>query len=1121
MLYAQDQQTTNQAPPTNQDITFTIEENINMTVEQYRQSLFGNLNLDPTQIPSGILMEYSLIGWDKDKFDGIVNDTISRSDWFYFYGAIYGSQVNSNSNLASPDSLFQWAKSYMIESKIPLLILDKPYQSIRSTALDEGLFTTNADTSTIFDVPNRSISPYDEKRLSVVSIYTDNISSHNPQTFIFPNELWVADTPTLEIDFGEGKGWRTVSPNASLEVTYPQEGQYFIKVRIPNSNQVIQIIEMSAQRPAFYGNPDYTWIIQADQSYNNSQPSLEARVFMGCGNVLDKPVIILEGFDPDGTNTPEEMLEDFEDGEPDFLPSLYAKGYDVIFVNWLDNSTYIEANALALEALLDYINSQKVGTDEGTIIGMSMGGLIARWCLKDMEDRGKAHHIANYFSYDSPHQGATLPLGMQFLFNMIREDFPILGNIDESFDLLAEAAISPAARQMIVKTILISRNISIPLGALRADFANKLNQKGYPNNCNNYGISNGRSDGIGQPHNSGNKIFENTTIFGLVNIFMNARAIHEDGAERNIANYTVAGITFKKIFWDISIPVPTFKYSGLKVRNSLPYDVAPGGQDNTQKEFYNQFKGFGNATNFGHDFHCFVPTVSALDLSNQQYGQNGVWLSQNMRFAFTPASVVSQGITPFDEVWVAPNTQRHINVNTGIAAFIYTRITGEALNLDNSCYNLCLGFRQMSVFSSNLCGATPYDFKLDFPIPTDAILTWSIEGPAQIVSGQGTNQIEVVATGIGEATIHVDIASTCSNGQNVRLSKTVFADDLVPFNLSIAGDDFVCASNKHYQLIGSEFSLETDYPIISWFFSGNIKISPEIIQGQETNNVWLRADDDGTGTITARVTTPCRTVEVSRQILTDDEYITWNAPPDYICNSGNSASLFGLPPNASIYWSSHGAYVSSGQGTANATFHPNGHGPGWIKAQVWSACTYREFVKNVWIGVPNGFTIPPRQNIGSCYRPGYIHPLLQVAGATYVNKNSTGYDFGFIPEGQTVWYTMTYTAGNPCGTTVRSQTFVHYQPHYCQCYPADPVCKIIGPPGGPEPFQVDTTNIELILEEGQAENIEELYAEEIKVYPNPAQEILKVNLGNWYSREEEFYFRLYSKTLIKIYLFIL
>ncbi len=47
----------------------TTDSTVNMDLPTYRERIFGTLDLSAANIPSGCLMEYSLFGWDKTKYN--------------------------------------------------------------------------------------------------------------------------------------------------------------------------------------------------------------------------------------------------------------------------------------------------------------------------------------------------------------------------------------------------------------------------------------------------------------------------------------------------------------------------------------------------------------------------------------------------------------------------------------------------------------------------------------------------------------------------------------------------------------------------------------------------------------------------------------------------------------------------------------------------------------------------------------------------------------------------------------------------------------------------------------------------------------------------------------------
>ncbi|HEY2722410.1 MAG TPA: hypothetical protein VGI82_11830, partial [Chitinophagaceae bacterium] len=108
-----------------------IEDTLLVTSQRWRDTCFGLINKDPTQIASGYLIDYSLAGIDKD-FDGVgTNDTLQAwGNFFYYYNILELSKVNANGTLQTTDNLFINSRRYLRDNNgtIPLLFLYQKYQ---------------------------------------------------------------------------------------------------------------------------------------------------------------------------------------------------------------------------------------------------------------------------------------------------------------------------------------------------------------------------------------------------------------------------------------------------------------------------------------------------------------------------------------------------------------------------------------------------------------------------------------------------------------------------------------------------------------------------------------------------------------------------------------------------------------------------------------------------------------------------------------------------------------------------------------------------------------------------------------------------------------------------------
>ena len=132
-------------------------------------------------------------------------------------------------------------------------------------------------------------------------------------------------------------------------------------------------------------------------------------------NDIDKPFVICEGFDP-MNNQGAEFVRLQVNSVYDFVDNLVGNDYDVIILDFDNNTTKIEWNAELFIELLNVINQELVSNNSKhriDVLGVSMGGLIIRYALAKMEHIGIDHRVEHYISFDSPHRGANIPLGIQ------------------------------------------------------------------------------------------------------------------------------------------------------------------------------------------------------------------------------------------------------------------------------------------------------------------------------------------------------------------------------------------------------------------------------------------------------------------------------------------------------------------------------------------------------------------------------------------------------------------------------------------------------------------------------------------------------------------------------------
>lgn len=213
---------------------------------------------------------------------------------------------------------------------------------------------------------------------------------------------------------------------------------------------------------------------------------------------VKRPVILADGFAP-GASNGQLLYAGLENGDYPFISTLRNNGFDVVLLGFADRSASILDNAeVAIECIRRTI-ADREGAAPLTVGGFSMGGLVTRYALAKMERQREQHETSTYLSYDTPHHGAWLPLGVQAFAHFVKEHW---GGANPLLSLYSDLVNSPAARQMLRWHLGTGAEATLDVAAgqhqERTDFLNALERVGdWPMIPRLLGVANGTGTGAG------------------------------------------------------------------------------------------------------------------------------------------------------------------------------------------------------------------------------------------------------------------------------------------------------------------------------------------------------------------------------------------------------------------------------------------------------------------------------------------------------------------------------------------------------------------------------------------------------------------------------------------------
>ncbi len=467
------------------------------------------------------------------------------------------------------------------------------------------------------------------------------------RTLYFTNDSRVITS--LQIDFGDGKGLRDVGQTADIAVSYPTVGHKTIMVKMTLSDGTVrrgrgEFEVLSLRTP----NPSATWMLQAGIPYNGNYSSGEAYLYLADGHsTLTNPAIISEGFDYDNTMNWDALYALLNQQE--LLETIRGMGYDAVVLNYADAIAPIQQNAYLVEALVDSVNHVIGAEVNSVLLGASMGGLTTRFALAHMESTNHPHQIRTWISFDAPHGGANIPLGVQYWM-----DFFAGESADAAY--LRDILNSPAARQMLVAHFTSPASSVASPDPERGILLNDLAQIGnFPALPRTVAVANGSGDQTGEAFNPGDQLIRWEYTSFLLDITGNVWAL---------PNAAAHNIFYGE--WNMIWPFPD-RYQTVTLQPTQPWDNAPGGWKNTMAVMDSGNSGYGDIVAL-HPNHCFIPTISSLDLAVTD------------PFHAIASDPNLYGLTEFDSLFFPAENQEHVEVTPESFWWFLQETTGPLAN---------------------------------------------------------------------------------------------------------------------------------------------------------------------------------------------------------------------------------------------------------------------------------------------------------------------------------------------------------------------------------------------------------------------------------------------------------
>lgn len=593
--------------------------------------------LETRDLRTGVLYDRVLPLSGIDRFAGDGRAVASRGLWRQLYEELRRASVDPGQR---PPAEALIARARQRPDIVPLAVIFDDYERIRSDALERGAVEIRDG-----QLARGSGEAFEGRTAFAAAALREWTYRGSEVRFVLDRDDYVSNrgsaVPRLEADLDDGLGFRTVGFDLPLTAHYAKTGAKTLRLRATTSDGVtLQAAFAFSVRALVAPAPNDTLHVTGTIPYLGNVASGDAYVYLAPGRTqLMNPAVVVEGFDLDNTMNWDELYALLN--QENLIETLRADGFDAVVLNFADATDYMQRNAFVLVELLQQIRGIVGPQTTVALAGASMGGLVSRYALAHMETNGPSHSVRTFISFDAPHLGANIPLGIQYWV-----DFFSTQSSDAAFFL--SLLNRPAARQMLVYHYTDPAGSTGQPDPLRGAFATDLAAVGnWPSQPRLVAIANGSDNGTGQGFAPGAQLIQWSYSDLFVAITGNV--------------WAVPNVTSTKIFDGRLRILFSTTSQAVTVNGTQPYDNAPGGSRASMADLDSVAAPYGDVIAL-HQSHCFIPTVSAL--------------AYNATDLFHPIAADPNPVsnTPFDAIYSQGTNQEHVAITPQTAAWIRSEV---------------------------------------------------------------------------------------------------------------------------------------------------------------------------------------------------------------------------------------------------------------------------------------------------------------------------------------------------------------------------------------------------------------------------------------------------------------
>lgn len=410
----------------------TVAQETDLSEEEFKQKIDSVFeHVDMASVETGILIEHGFNLLDPNVFNGQRPDSVfsNKEIMKALYAGLYDSRVNDYFSLEDTDSTFS-----KIDNAKNISILFLAYNRFKDYMFKSGdIYWENGQLNKTDNSRWENLFDYDF--CFAVALGKDEFVGKDVTIPINVDNLLnntMSRISQIDVKTDDGT-YEKVALNTDWKHTFSQLGEHWLTFRVLFYNGFlmecrtpIMLLEQNSQHLPPMDKPIETYTeIAADGEQSGGELQVIYLNKEKTSGKFIRPLVIAGDINLSGLLTGNAStsfdLKTIASGSIGSKINELSQIYDIIYLKYNNDTDDLLRNGKLLRKALQIVNNNRFSVSDDTyVVGLGVGGVIARIGINMMESEGENHRVCKFIAVNSPFRGINIPLALQGLIRHIQ-----------------------------------------------------------------------------------------------------------------------------------------------------------------------------------------------------------------------------------------------------------------------------------------------------------------------------------------------------------------------------------------------------------------------------------------------------------------------------------------------------------------------------------------------------------------------------------------------------------------------------------------------------------------------------------------------------------------------------